>query len=129
MIVNTADPTNVPKQSYKKNPSKRLTIALLLILGPTVLIALTFIITALINWTNVPNTLPAACSERLSSSLMAEDTSCPEQLFGEQPAAQTGINVLLFILGAIGVAAWLPGIIIGVVLLTKRPKSSSNSTL
>ncbi|MNH50433.1 hypothetical protein D3C73_20470 [compost metagenome] len=43
------------------------------------------------------------------------------ELFGQQPVAVTIINIILFITGLLGVIAWLPGIIIGIVLLaTKR---------
>ena len=39
---------------------------------------------------------------------------------GDLSTARTVINVLLFLLGSLAVFAWLPGIVVGIILLATR---------
>lgn len=43
-------------------------------------------------------------------------------LFADPPIVQTIGNIILFIVGAVTVITWLPGIIIGIVLLATRQR-------
>ena len=79
-----------PKKSHK-------TLALFLLLGPTALIVVSFILYAVVNFAFSNTVLPGA----------------------ESPV-QTILNVFLFLAGTVSVLTWLPGIIIGIILLAKK---------
>lgn len=97
-----------PAEPYRKKVSGRTQLALWLILGPTVLVALVFIAFAIINLIFNP------------TFWMTPDT----EDFAATPLIITILNVALFMLGSAGIVAWLPGIIIGAVLLSKRQKDT-----
>ena len=125
------DPKKVPPFT-KKKVARRTKVALWLVLGPTILIAMTVIAFGITNlaFNSVPDSAPAACTETTDTSSLfggaSTNTECKEQLFGDQSAANVVINVILFSIGALGVATWLPGMIVGVVLLVSKPKTPSS---
>lgn len=97
----------MPTPQHTAQPKNRTKIiALLLILGPTLLIVSAFALFALTNLVLNPTFWPTPDSE----------------LVAPTPLGITIVNVTLFIMGSTGVIAWLPGIIIGVVLLSKAAK-------
>ncbi|MFY9228450.1 MAG: hypothetical protein WAO28_03975 [Candidatus Microsaccharimonas sp.] len=86
--------------------TKRTKGALWLLIAPTALIVLTFILYAIVN-------------------LIASTATPPPtegQLFTETPAGMVIINVILFIVGTLATVAWLPGLIVGIVLLASPKK-------
>jgi hypothetical protein len=85
-----------PKKSKKR-------LALILIIGPTVLFVAAIIISALSN---------LFFSAQISES----------ELFGQVPIGKTILNIFSFLFGAIAILTWLPGLIIGIILLTKQSK-------
>lgn len=85
--------------------SKRTKGALWLLIAPSAVIILDLILYALANWIFTA-TSPAPSSE----------------LFAPQTGASVITNTLLFFFGLIGILAWLPGIIIGIVLLASPKK-------
>ena len=95
-------------EPYRKKVSGQTKLALWLILGPTVLIAVTFILFAVLNLVFNPTFWPTP------------DTSD----FQATPLPITLLNILLFVTGVAGIIAWLPGLIIGAVLLAKRQKQT-----
>jgi hypothetical protein len=101
-------PIPITPSTAPKNRSKRTVLALWLMIGPTTLIIVTFILFALLNWV-FGATIPAP-------------TSAEGELFAESstPLIITLGNVLLFLAGAISVITFLPGLIIGIVLLATR---------
>jgi hypothetical protein len=90
-----------PQISQKKSHKK---LALTLLIGPTVLLIFAFILFAILN----------------SINSAAHPAANSGELFGESNPVVTIINVLLFLLGTVGVLSWLPGIIIGAILLSKK---------
>jgi hypothetical protein len=117
-----------PIQTHRKKLATRTKVALWLIIGPSMLVALAlilFISSSLLG--PEPKPLPASCTN--DSLSLSDDTSkaqakeCTDTLFGEQSKAQIIFNIVLFIAGALGVLAWLPGLIIGFTLLAKKPKA------
>jgi hypothetical protein len=90
-------------QSPQRNTRKF--AAIWLLVGPTALIV--FSITAY-----------AVANLIFNNSVNIENNSA--ELFGQQPVVATIINIILFITGLLGVIAWLPGIIIGIVLLATK---------
>jgi len=70
--------------------------ALWLMIGPTALLIVTFMLFAMTNWV-------------VSS-------------FAPVSIATTIINILLFIAGSVSMLTWLPGLIVGIVLLATAKK-------
>lgn len=90
-------PPPAPKKSHKK-------LALFLLLGPTALLLLAVLLYAVSNFVSSAGQ-PAANSE---------------ELFAQPSPISAILNIFIFFLGVVGVIAWLPGVIIGVVLLSKK---------
>ena len=74
---------------------KRTTLVLVLLIGPTALLIITFILYAISNLAFGVETTP-------------------------QPVGAVVVNIILFLTGAVGVITWLPGLIAGIILLTKK---------
>ena len=89
-----------PAETKQKSHTK---LALFLLIGPTALFIGAIICYAVMNFI-ISSTEPGTSTE----------------LFNEPSPIKTGLNVLLFLAGAISVLTWLPGIIIGIVLLAKK---------
>ena len=85
-----------PKKSRKK-------LALLLIIGPTALLILAIIITAF-------------------SNLLFNTQVNEGELFEQVPVGKTILNIFTFLFGAVAILTWLPGLIIGIILLAKQSK-------
>jgi hypothetical protein len=90
----------VVAEPLKKNHKK---MALTLIIGPTALFIAAIVISAL--------------SNLLFSAQINEG-----ELFGQVPVGKTILNIITFLFGAVAVLTWLPGLIIGIVLLAKQSK-------
>jgi hypothetical protein len=86
--------------------SKRTIGALWLLIAPTVLIIFTFLAFTIINWIFNPTMWPRPDTE----------------LFAPTPIGITISNIILFFTGVIGIISWLPGLIIGTVLLATAKK-------
>lgn len=92
-------PANTPRPTQRNS---RKIAAIWLLVGPTALITFSVLAYALANL------------------IFASTVSDNAELFTQQPIAVTITNIVLFIAGAIGVIAWLPGVVIGIVLLATR---------
>lgn len=90
-------------QKTKRNP--RTITGLILVIGPTALIMLTFLLYAVVNFFTASTT-----------------GNSGGDLFGETNPMSAFVNVILFILGTLGVVAWLPCLIIGIILLATKKK-------
>ncbi|MFZ3009666.1 MAG: hypothetical protein WA030_01440 [Candidatus Microsaccharimonas sp.] len=86
--------------------AKRTKGALWLLIAPTALIVLTFIVFAIANW--------------IFSAVAPSPAE--GELFAEPSIGTAIINIILFIVGALASAAWLPGLIVGIVLLASPKK-------
>lgn len=84
----------------------RRAVALLLMVGPTALLIVSIIGYALVNF------------------LFSMTTASSDTLFAQPSTLQMLINVLLFVVGAIVVMTWLPGLVIGTVLLVTKKKGT-----
>lgn len=91
----TAEP--MPAATPTARKKSHTVLALFLLLGPTALIVVSFILYAVVNFAFSNSALPGA----------------------ESPV-QTILNVFLFLAGTVSVLTWLPGIIIGIILLAKK---------
>jgi hypothetical protein len=89
-----------------KKMAKRTKVALWLLIAPTAIIIVDLLLYSLMNWVfSTPASSPGS------------------ELFAAQTAGSVFTNSLLYILGVIGILAWLPGVIIGIVLLA-TPKNT-----
>lgn len=84
-------------------PKSHTKLALVLLIGPTALFIAAIICYAVMNFI-----------------IGSTESSTSTELFTEPNPVKTVLNVLLFLAGAISVLTWLPGIIIGIVLLAKK---------
>lgn len=89
-------PAGQPAPSVAANNNTRKIVALWLLIGPTALMIVSLILYAVINFATAGSSNPAFSSV---------------------------VNVILFLVGAISTLTWLPGVIIGIVLLTTQKKS------
>lgn len=92
-------------EALKKSNKRKLTWGITCLVGPTVLIILTIMLYAAANF--------------LFFSA-APETSADSDLFAQPSPAQAIVNVVLFLVGAFSTLTWLPGIIVGIVLLASR---------
>ncbi len=88
----------------KTKQSTPTSVGITLVAGPTTLIILTRTLYAVVNF------------------IIASVTRSPDALFGESEPVAAFINIILFILGTLGVVAWLPCLIIGIILLASKKK-------
>lgn len=109
MDLPTTSPLQAPAPlaDARKSASTRTRLALCLMLIPTALILASILLYAVVNF------IMAGA---------APEPSADGELFGEQSPVRTILNVILFVLGSAGVAAWLPGLIAGIILLATRKK-------
>jgi hypothetical protein len=82
-----------------KKMTKRTKIALWLLIAPTVLIIVGIMLASIANWVLFSYDL-------LNSNALA-----------------VTINILTYLIGIVGFLAWLPGLIVGIVLLATPPTS------
>lgn len=93
-------PTTHTTVSQAKS-KKQFVWALICLLGPTALIIVSVLLYAIVNF--------------ITASVAGTDT----QGFNDSPV-RTISNVILFLIGAVSTLTWLPGIIVGIVLLATR---------
>lgn len=118
-----------PVQTSRKKIPGRTKVALLLLIGPTMLLAFAILLFAITNFIagNAAESVPASCDTSQLSIADGTGTArgeCDVDLFGKQPVAVSTLNALIFLLGSVGALTWLPGLIIGLVLLTTKPKNT-----
>jgi Na+/proline symporter len=85
-----------PQKSKKR-------LALILIIGPTSLFILAIVVSIV--------------SNLLFNTQMSEG-----ELFNQVPVGKTVFNIIIFLLSAVAFLTWLPGLIIGIILLAKQSK-------
>lgn len=107
-----------------KKRKTHLTAGLWLLIAPTALLIIGFMAFAVINWVTAgvaSPTIDTTCPSETAIKAAVDCSSTPESLFGGSSTGSTIANVILFIVSAIGVITWLPGLIIGIVLLATMP--------
>ncbi|MDB5161620.1 MAG: hypothetical protein JWM52_128 [Candidatus Saccharibacteria bacterium] len=79
--------------------------ALWLLIAPTALLILSFILYAVVNW------------------IFSATTPTPTDstnLYSDGSIVTTISNIILFLMGVVGVITWLPGIVVGIILLATK---------
>lgn len=93
-----------PAAARKRDP--KLTWGLVCLIGPTALIVVSIMAYAIANFI-----ISSTAGPDMSSGILSEPS-----------VGARIVNVILFIIGAISVITWLPGLIIGIALLATRKK-------
>jgi hypothetical protein len=119
-----------PAPTIRKKVTKRTKLILWLMLGPTVLFAVSFILFGISNlaFGTLPQTLPEACVENGTSIATSPTAECQEQLLGDQSPPQMVINTILSLVILTSIITWIPGLVAGAILLIKRREASPTST-
>lgn len=100
-------PTRLTQPAPASRSRKLKIWGIVLLVGPTALFVLTTILYAFVSLIS-----PAPVPTQDSSAL-----------FGEEPNSTSIANTILFLIGTVSVLTWLPGIIIGVILLGKSKRA------
>lgn len=124
---------SAPQMPAQKKISGRTKAALWLMIAPTALLFASFVLFAVVNWVvgaAGPVETHTSCNSISSGSSLADglegasrDEDC--SMFGDTTGTsifRTIANIVLFLTGAVGVITWLPGLIIGIVLLATKPQ-------
>lgn len=117
-------PQQQSPDEVRRSNKKKLIWGLVCLLGPTLLLVGTLLIYALVNFLIATNTPSSGdCTE--SGAIVSGANCFPDSGSANQGVGKTIVNVIMFLVGAISVASWLPGIIGGIVLLaTRKPVPS-----
>lgn len=101
----TPSPQYQPPQqaSTPASNKKRTMLAIILLVGPTILFILTILISS------------------IGHLLLSEATSSGS-LFAEPSTGMKIVNVVTFVTAALSFLSWLPGMIIGIILLATKKK-------
>lgn len=86
-----------PRKNHKK-------LALWLMIGPSALFVVTIVLYALSNF------------------IFSASQPVDGELYGDTPILKTILNILFFLSGIVTIITWLPGLIIGIILLAKQSK-------
>lgn len=122
--------TPAPAPTNRKKLAPRTKTALWLLVGPSVTIGVTFFLFIILNiaFGNFPENLPESCQAQPVDNITASlSPACENALMSLQSTPELAVNVILIIVGALGVISWLPGIITGSILLAKRPKATATN--
>lgn len=125
------NPNNVPVSPKKM--SGRTKAALWLMIAPTTLLVLSFFLFALVNWVlptgvanDSPNCTPSTSDYSISEGINAANGDEDCLAFSRETGTFTTIaNIFLFLAGSIGVLSWLPGLVIGIILLATKPRQTA----
>jgi hypothetical protein len=98
-----SSPIQQPAAGQQEAPKKRRTgLALLLLIGPSALLIFAIILGAVSNF------------------IFSSTSPTGDALYADNNPVRTIINVFIFLAGAVTVITWLPGIVIGIILLAKK---------
>lgn len=102
----TPQPTGETIEAIRKSNKRKLVWGLIGIFGPTLLLFFTVIIFAVINF--------------VTASVVTTTES--GEMFSSGGGAGPVVNIIMFLVGGLSTLALLPGLIGGIILLTKRQK-------
>lgn len=102
-------------------------LPIFLMVAPIAMIILSVFLYAIVNFvigsfSSEPATTPSISDGANISQ--GEDT----ELYGDTSIFTTIVNVLLFLLGAVGMLALVPGLIVGIILLNKRKANRDDAS-
>lgn len=95
-------PGPVMQETVKKRNGRKIA-GIVLLIAPTAMIVVSIALYAVMN---------------LLFNMSTQSTG----LFDAQPGIVTALNIVLFLLGGLGMLAWLPCLIVGIVLLATQKK-------
>lgn len=107
-----------------KKAKTSLKLPIFLIIGPALIIVLSILVYAIVNFA-IASLAPDAPTNTDSISLsdgasIAQGGDSEADLFGETSIFKTITNVLLFIVSSVSVLAFVPCLIFGIIILNRR---------
>lgn len=104
-----------------------LKLPIFLMVGPIAMIVISLFLYAIVNFVIGSFATESSIAPSISEGADIAQTEDAE-LFGNDGIFRTMANVLLFLLGAVGVLAIVPGLVSGIILLNKRKAARDEST-
>lgn len=121
-----------PAQTSNDRTNRRkLVWGLVCLIGPTALIIVALLGYAVANFVFSTGAGPSISDCPTVDGIVQGANCMPEDtLFNEEPSPiKTILNIVLFLVGVISILTWLPGIIVGIILLaTRKPLDSSHKS-
>lgn len=114
-----------------KQQKRSLKLPILLIIGPALGVILSIFIYAVVNFIFSGVTAEPTSTSEVSLSdgaNIATGADGSADLYGDSSMVRTISNVLLFLLGSISVLAFVPCLVVGIIMLNKRRNPQVNST-
>lgn len=106
-----------------KHAKTSLKLPIFLMIGPALGLVLSIILYAIINFVitsstvSTPDTVNPSLSDGAS---VAQGSGSDTELYGDSSIFRTVSNVVLFLLGSVSVLAFLPCLVVGIIILNKR---------
>lgn len=113
-----------------KSQKRSLKLPIFLIIGPALGLILSIILYAVINFIVASSTLDVSSSPSISEGASIAQGADEQDLYSSDDGSmfRTISNVLLFLLGAGSMLAFVPCLVIGIIMLNKRRNSQVDDT-
>ncbi|HRJ06597.1 MAG TPA: hypothetical protein PK096_03100 [Candidatus Saccharibacteria bacterium] len=114
----------------KHSNRQKLVWGLICLAGPTVLLILSILVYATANFifagsAPVPEPCPRG-PESINMGICQADVE-QDALFRQDGPVKTITNIVMFLVGAFAAITWLPGVIVGIILLATRKKAHAGN--
>lgn len=113
-----------------KLQKRSLKLPIFLIIGPALALILAIILYAIINFIGVSFTPEASTSPSISEGASIAQGADEQDLYGsnDESMFRTISNILLFLLGFVSMLAFLPCLVVGIIMLNRRRNSRADDT-
>ena len=105
---------------------KSLKLPIFLIVAPALGFILSTILYAIINFI-VASSIPEPAPSISEGAGIAQGVDASSDLYGETPVFQTIANIVLFLLGSISMLAFVPCLVIGIIILNRRRSAETHT--
>ena len=103
-----------------------LKLPIFLIVAPALSLILSIILYAIINFI-VASSIPEPAPSISEGAGISQGVDASSDLYGETPIFQTIANIVLFLLGSISVLAFVPCLVIGIIILNRRRSAETHT--
>lgn len=113
-----------------KSQKRSLKLPIFLIIGPALGLILSIILYAIINFIVASSTPDVSSSPNISEGASIAQGADEQDLYGSDDGSmfRTIANILLFLLGAGSMLAFVPCLVVGIIMLNKRRSSQIDDT-
>ncbi len=103
-----------------------LKLPIFLIVAPIAGLILSVILYAIVNFI-VASSMPETTPSISEGAGIAQGVDAQSDLYGETPVFQTIANVVLFLLGSISLLAFVPCLVVGIIMINRRRSAQTSS--